>query len=115
MKVKWNFPNGKRRKLHELRAIEVVNEQPLAFNITLARTYKRKTEKPNEQLAKQYAHQIRLPHQENVSNVAPRPVIFAPSCQTEKFAVTFDRERAKYNTLGTSRLTTREPHAHPGQ
>jgi hypothetical protein len=40
-------------------------------------------------LAKQYAHQIR-PHQK----MLVRPVIFAPSCQTEKIAVTFDREAA---------------------
>ncbi|KAH9982337.1 exocyst complex component Sec3-domain-containing protein [Lactifluus volemus] len=48
MNSNGTFSVGKTWKLHELRAIEVVN--PLAFNITLARTYRWKTEKPNEQL-----------------------------------------------------------------
>ncbi|KAI0307681.1 exocyst complex component Sec3-domain-containing protein [Multifurca ochricompacta] len=43
------FSVGKTWKLNELRAVEVVN--PLAFNITLARTYRWQTERPNEQLA----------------------------------------------------------------
>ncbi|KAI0271421.1 exocyst complex component Sec3-domain-containing protein [Gloeopeniophorella convolvens] len=43
------FSVGKTWKLSEVRAVEVVN--PLAFNITLARTYRWQTEKPTDQLA----------------------------------------------------------------
>ncbi|KAI0249489.1 exocyst complex component Sec3-domain-containing protein [Lactifluus subvellereus] len=49
MNSNGTFSVGKTWKLHELRAVEVVN--PLAFNITLARTYRWETERPNEQLA----------------------------------------------------------------
>ncbi|KAI0068299.1 exocyst complex component sec3 subunit [Artomyces pyxidatus] len=42
-----SFSVGKTWKLPELRGIEVLN--PSAFNITLARTYRWQTEKPNEQ------------------------------------------------------------------
>jgi exocyst complex component 1 len=66
MNSNGSFSVGKTWKLHELRAVEVVNvsyisiisprcvlmqEKPLAFHITLARTYKWKTERPNEQLS----------------------------------------------------------------
>lgn len=66
MNSNGTFSVGKSWKLNELRAVEVVNvsfmstvsphfiltqEQPLTFNITLARTYRWETERPNEQLA----------------------------------------------------------------
>ncbi|KAH8998826.1 exocyst complex component sec3 subunit [Lactarius hatsudake] len=49
MNSNGTFSVGKTWKLTELRAVEVMN--PLAFNITLARTYRWKTEQSNEQLA----------------------------------------------------------------
>lgn len=49
MNSNGTFSVGKTWKLNELRAVEVVN--PLAFNITLARTYRWQTEHSNEQLA----------------------------------------------------------------
>ncbi|KAI9461020.1 exocyst complex component sec3 subunit [Lactarius psammicola] len=49
MNSNGTFSVGKTWKLTELRAVEVVN--PVAFNITLARTYRWQTEQSNEQLA----------------------------------------------------------------
>ncbi|KAH8991916.1 exocyst complex component sec3 subunit [Lactarius akahatsu] len=49
MNSNGTFSVGKTWKLTELRAVEVMN--PLAFNITLARTYRWQTEQSNEQLA----------------------------------------------------------------